>query len=86
MMTLRQFVKNAEQIVAQQKANMAAKLQKGQIGSMEAYHRQVGQAEGMDLAVSVMKDMLGQIEDAERDQDLPEMPQTPPGKGKGKGK
>lgn len=78
-MTLRQFVKNAEQIVAQQKGNMAIKLQKGQTPNMESYHRQVGQAEGMDIAIAALKDMLGQLEDAERDSDLPTMPPlTPP--------
>jgi len=73
MMTLRQFVRNAESVVGQQKGNMAIKLQKGQVPNMETYHRQVGQAEGMDLAIGLMKDMLTQMEDAERDADLPEM-------------
>ena len=72
-LTLRGFVKNAEAVVAQQKGNMALKMQKGSLGSMEAYHRDVGRAEGMDMAIGLMKDMLQQLEDAQRDEDLPEM-------------
>lgn len=74
MMTLRQFVKNAEAVVGQQKMNMAVKLQKGQVPNMETYHREVGRSEGMDLAMSVLRDMVQQMEDAERDESLPEMP------------
>ena len=72
-MTLRSFVRNAEGVVAQQKANMAAKMQKGQLANMESYHRDVGRAEGMDMCIGLLKDMLGKIEDAQSHDDLPEM-------------
>lgn len=71
--TLRGFVKGAEQAVHQQKVNMALKLARGSCANMEAYNREVGRMEGMDQAIGLLKDMLGQIEDAERNQDLPEM-------------
>lgn len=71
--TLRGFVKAAEQAVNQTKGNMAMKLARGSCGSMEQYNRECGRMEGMDQAVGLLKDMLGQIEDAERNADLPEM-------------
>lgn len=73
--TLRAFVKGADQAVQQQKGNMAMKLARGSCASMEAYNREVGRIEGMEQAVGLLKDMLGQIEDAERNADLPEMQQ-----------
>lgn len=72
-LSLRAFVKNAENVVNQTKVNMALKMQKGQINSLEAYNREVGRAEGMDQCIALLKDMLGQLEEAERNQDLPEM-------------
>lgn len=73
--TLRGFVKAAEQAVQQSKVNMAMKLARGGIGTMEQYNRQVGQMEGMEQAMALLRDMLGQIEDAERNSDLQEMPE-----------
>lgn len=72
-LSLRAFVRNAESVVNQTKVNMALKMQKGQLTSLESYHREVGRAEGMDQCIALMKDMLGQLEEAERNQDLPEM-------------
>ena len=72
-LSIRAFVRNAEQVVAQTKVNMALKLQKGATQTMEQYNREVGRAEGMDQTIGLLKDMLGQIEEAERQQDLPEM-------------
>lgn len=72
-MTLRAFVRNAEQVVQQTKVNMGLKLLRGSTGSVEDLNRQVGRSEGLDQCIGLLKDMLGQIEEAERNQDLPEM-------------
>lgn len=74
MATLRQFVNDLDKVAQQQSANMAMKLAKGQCPNMEAYHRQVGQIEGMSLTVSLARDMLGQMENALDGDSLPEMP------------
>jgi hypothetical protein len=78
MMSLRQFVQNAEQLVQQTQLNMALKLQRGSITGMEEYMRQVGRAEGLDQCVTLLKDMLGKVEDMERNKNLEEMPQEAP--------
>lgn len=75
-MTLRQFIKNVEQVVAQTKGNMALKLQRGSLTGMEQYNREVGRAEGLENCVALMKDMLNKMEDADRDKDLPSMTGT----------
>jgi hypothetical protein len=80
-MRIRQFVKHAGELVAQQKGNMALKLAKGSCASMEAYNREVGRMEGLDIAVGMLKDMVQQLEDQEEEKSkgLPEMPPiTPP--------
>jgi hypothetical protein len=75
MMSIRQFVKQANEIVGQQKIQMSLKVSRGSITGMDQYNREVGRMEGLDLAMGLLKDMLGQIEDASRDDgDLPEMP------------
>jgi len=74
-MTLRAFVNNFSSIVDQSKVSMALKLARGSIGSLEEYKREVGRIEGMDSAVSLMRDMLGRLEAGEDDDLLPEMPQ-----------
>lgn len=79
-MNLRQFVRTAGELVNQQKGNMALKLAKGSCPNMEAYNREVGRMEGLDIAVGMLKDMLQQLQDQEDMGDqLPEMPpMTPP--------
>ena len=72
-MSLRAFVRNAEQVVQQTKVNMGLKLLRGSTGTVEDLNRQVGRSEGLDQCIGLLKDMLGQIEEAERNQDLPEM-------------
>lgn len=74
MMTLRQFVKNADAVIQQHKMQAAMKLQKGQHQTMEAYNREVGRAEGMEIAIGLLRDMVQKIEDAATNDDLPEMP------------
>lgn len=72
-MTIRGFVKAAEVTVEKAKANMATKLARGSCPNMEQYNRECGRMEGMEQAVVLLKDMLGQLEEAERNADLPEM-------------
>jgi hypothetical protein len=81
MMSIRQFVKQAAEIAGQQKLQMSMKLARGSITGMDQYNREVGRMEGLDLAVGLLKDMLGQVEDAQRDDDLPEMPPQVPQTG-----
>ena len=82
-MTLRGFVNNFAQVIEQTKVNMAIKLQKGQLASMETYNRDVGRAEGLDNAVALARDMLGQIESAVDEDDLPEIGSGRPTKKRG---
>jgi signal recognition particle GTPase len=72
--TLRSFVNDLDKIVQQQHMNMALKLAKGQCGTLENYHRQVGQMEGLGITVNLARDMLGQMENID-DGGLPEMTQ-----------
>jgi hypothetical protein len=72
-MTLRDFVNNFAELVKQANVNNALKLAKGQVANMEEYHRQVGRNEGLDSAVTLLREMLGQIEN-QQEGDLPEMP------------
>ena len=72
-MTIRQFIKNYADVINQHKLELAVKLAKGQIGSMEQYNRAVGRSEGLDQSVQVMRDMMSQLEEADQDSDLPEM-------------
>lgn len=72
-LTIRAFVRNGEQVVAQTKVNMALKLARGSTTDMSDYNRQVGRIEGMEQCVGLFKDMLNQMEEAERNADLPEM-------------
>lgn len=72
-LTIRSFVKQAEQAVQQTKGNMALKLARGSVGTMENYNREVGRIEGMDQCIGLLKDMMEQLEEAQRQQDLPEM-------------
>ena len=75
-MTLRGFMNNFKQVVDQTKVNMAMKLANGSTVNMAQYNRQVGRMEGLDQAVGLFKDMLGQIEDIEKQEQLPEMTGT----------
>jgi hypothetical protein len=75
-LTLRSFINEFEKVVGQNKVQQALKLSKGSCADMEEYNRQVGRLEGMDQAVATLRDMLGQVEAAQANEDLPEMPQT----------
>ena len=71
--TLRQFVKDFRNLVGQQAANRALQLGKGQLKDMEEYKRVVGWIAGIEAAADLADQMLRQMEEAERDQDLPTM-------------
>ena len=73
--TLRSFINDLNQVVQQTKVNQALKLANGSTTSLESYHRQCGQMEGMEQCVKVAREMLGQMESAaEQGDGLPEMP------------
>lgn len=71
--TLRQFVKNFKQIIANEGVNRSIQLGKGQAKDMEEYKRGVGRIEGMEIAASLADNMLRQLEEDEEGQDLPPM-------------
>ncbi len=83
--TIREFVKNFKVLIDQQVASNSMSIASGSIPDMEKYHRRVGQNEGLKAAVGLADDMLRQLEDAERDQDLPEMTDADKPTGKGRG-
>ena len=74
--TVRQFVKDLEQVISQSNAQARMQLAKGQISSMEQYNRFVGRIEGMEGAVGAAKDMIRAMQDAEDNSKLPEMPKA----------
>ena len=74
--TIKKFLKDFESIIGQQQMNMGTQLAKGQCKDMEEYKRIVGRVEGMSLAVQTTKDMITQLQEAEENEALPEMPQA----------
>jgi hypothetical protein len=79
--TLRQFVKEFRQLVAQNVANNSMQLGKGQCKDMEEYKRKVGFNEGLEAAGSLADNMLRQLEEQDSQEDLPPMPPMPPAPG-----
>ena len=74
--TLRKFVTDLDNVIQQTQVSMALKLAKGQCASMEDYKREVGRMEGLSLAITTARDMLGKVEAADDfDNKLPEMTQ-----------
>lgn len=73
MMTTRQFVFNVDKVVSEAQTSLSLKLAKGSIRNMEEYHRQVGRIEGLGEGLKLIKDMLGKLEDDERESSLGEM-------------
>ena len=73
---LRAFLNDLDQVIKLTQRNMSDKLIKGQCGSLEAYHREVGRCEGLGMAVGTAREMLGQMELAADEGELPEMPQA----------
>ena len=87
--TLRSFLNDLGNVVNQTRMNEAMKLANGSTTSMESYHRKCGQLEGMEQCIKMAREMLGQMESAaEREGELPEMPQprSVPGPKTGKAK
>lgn len=72
--TIRQFVKDFRGLINQQVGTNSLKIGKGQCASLEDYKRQCGFNDGLNAAAELADNMLRQLEEAERDQDLPEMP------------
>ena len=87
--TIRQFVKELQNALAQTTIQTSVQLGKGQCATLEDYKTKVGFIKGLDGASEMAGSMLRNLEDQVRDAEdsLPEMPQIPPqviGKGKGK--
>jgi hypothetical protein len=80
-LTIRGFINEFEKVVGQNKVQQSLKLAKGQCADMKEYNRQVGRLEGMDQAVATLREMLGQVEAAQAQEDLPEMPAEVGGNG-----
>jgi hypothetical protein len=83
--TVRSFLNDLGQVVQQTKMNEALKLANGSTTSMEMYHRKCGQMEGMEQAIKIAREMLGQLESASEDDGLPKMPILGEGEGAGTG-
>jgi len=72
--TLRSFLNDLNQVVQQTMVQSALKLGKGSCPNMEQYHRSCGRIEGMEETVKMAREMLGQLENAQEESDLPELP------------
>jgi hypothetical protein len=75
--TIRHFVKEFRNLISQQVGKNSLQIGRGTCKDMEEYKRKVGFNEGMDAAASLADNMLRQLEEADRDDDLPEMPPEP---------
>lgn len=76
--TIRQFVKEFRNLITQQIGNNSLQLGKGQCKDMEEYKRKVGFNEGLDAASQLADQMYRQLEDQDKEGNLPPMP-NPPG-------
>lgn len=72
--SIRQFVKELRNVVNQQVISNSVQIGKGQCKDMEEYKRKVGFNEGLDAAASLAENMFRQLEDRDKDNDLPPMP------------
>lgn len=79
--TIRQFIKDFRQACGQHTIQRAIQLGKGQCKDFEEYKKHTGYIQGVEAAADLADQMLRQIEEAERDQDLPQMPDATPAKG-----
>lgn len=75
---IRQFVRDLQNALGQQSLNKSLQLGKGQCASMEQYKHTSGYIAGLDAAADIADKMLRAVEDAERQQNLPPMPNDPP--------
>ena len=76
--TIRQFVRTLQEGLAQAAQQRSLQLGKGQCKNMEEYKRAVGHIDGLNGAGVMAESMMRQLEDAEANDGLPEMP---PGDG-----
>jgi hypothetical protein len=75
--SIRQFVKELRNVVNQQVVSNSVQIGKGTCKDMEEYKRKVGFNEGLDAAASLAESMYRQLEDRDKDSDLPPMPPAP---------
>lgn len=71
--TIRQFVKDLQAGLNQLAVNRSIQLGKGQCKDHPEYMRAVGTIAGLDQAGGLADSMLRQLEEADRDADLPQM-------------
>ena len=74
MVTLNRFVRDFEAVVAQSINNVNSKVGRAQCKDYPEYRQQCGIISGMELAVGLARDMLRQVEIAEEEGGLGEMP------------
>ena len=72
--TVRQFVKEFRNLVAQNAGEKSMALGKGQAPSLEEYKRICGWIAGMEAAGQLADNMLRQLEERDSEGDLPNMP------------
>jgi len=80
--TIRQFIKDFRQLISQQVGQNSLQIGKGTCASMEEYKRKVGFNEGLGAAAELADQMLRQLEESERDDGLPQMPEAGGKEGK----
>jgi hypothetical protein len=74
IITVRKFLNDLSQVVAQTSVNQSVSLANGSCPNMEQYHRRCGRIEGMGEVLKLAREMLGQLESATDNDRLPEMP------------
>lgn len=65
--TLRAFVKDLKQVIAQEAGGKSLQLGKGQCANMEEYKRSVGWIAGLNAAAELADKMMRQIEEMDDD-------------------
>jgi len=72
--TVKKFVKDLKQVIAQEAGGKSLQLGKGQCANMEEYKRAVGWIAGLNDAGALADRMMRQIEEMDDDDDgLPKM-------------
>lgn len=76
VLTLRQFVKEYKNTILQHGGQKALQLGKGQCADFAEYKKGTGYIAGIEAAAELAEQLLRQIEEADEQQDLPEMTPT----------
>ena len=71
--TIRQFVRSLQQALNEAGVQRSVQLGKGQCKDFEEYKKTTGFIAGLDAAGSLADQMLRQLEEKDRDDDLPPM-------------